>query len=107
MTDRTELTKSARSPMRDRQADRTKILGDADRETALSLIDAWADLAERKDTEASAAYLLANQHGERLKDMTEARDLCKQQATEAGERLVALLGWLRDNHPRIYAKAPR
>lgn len=77
-----------------------ELLSDADRETAFWVIDQWKAIAERKHAEADGAYL-------QLKAMTEARDLCKQQATEAGERLIALRGWLRDNHPRIYRKVPQ
>lgn len=79
---------------------RKALLSDADRQTALSVIDDWKKIAEQKGVEATGAYL-------QLKAMTEARDLCKAQTTDVGDRLTALLGWLRDNHPRIYAKAPR
>lgn len=57
-------------------------LSEIDRATALGLIDEWKAHAETKDAEATEAY-------RRLNEMTAARDHCKRQATEAGERWVA------------------
>jgi transcriptional regulator with XRE-family HTH domain len=38
-----------------------------------------------------------------LDAMTDARDLCKRQTQEVSDKLMDLLGWLRDEHPEVYA----
>ncbi len=92
--------------MPDRERSKQRTWTENNRETALKEIDSWADLAERKNEEASAAYALAREREDQLKAMTEARDLCKSQTTTVSSRLLSLRTWLRDEHPDVYGAIP-
>lgn len=81
-------------------------LTDENRETAIWLADTWKAIADRKEEEARAAYALAAERAEQLAAMTAARDHCKAQTAEVGERLTSLLAWLRESHPDAYVEAP-
>lgn len=96
------ICRRIRAPGRDRAADKEKLLTEDNRKAALWMVDAWADLAQRKEEEATAAYALARQREEALDAMMLARNHCKQQTNDVSARLIGVKTWLRENHPEVY-----